>query len=135
MEELNPEIVCNLIHRAKEFHAKEGLVIPETDLTGSPGDNWSPMLVLEDHKGDLTYQEFKERVNDLEPDQQIALVTLMWIGRGDYTKDDWDEAYAEAESQWTKQTAEYLLAHPLLASYLEEGLAAFDYSCDDIIPS
>ena len=128
MLEINPETVCFLINRAKVFHAQEEVVIPTEPE--SPGDDWA-VQILADHEGDLTYQEFRETVEDLEPDQQIALVALMWVGRGIYAREEWDAALAEAGAERTRRTAEYLLATPLVADYLEEGLATFDYRCDD----
>ncbi len=64
-------------------------------------------------------------------DQQCEIVALTWIGRGDYTKDDWDEALRTANQQHNERTAEYLLGMPLLPDYLEEGLAQFDLDCED----
>lgn len=80
MLDLNPEAVCFLISKAKEFHAKEEVVIPEEP--SSPSDDWARQ-VLADHADDFSYQEFKSAVNDLEPDQQASLVALMWLGRGE----------------------------------------------------
>ena len=79
----------------------------------------------------MTFLEFKAIVDDLEPDQQASLVALMWLGRGDYSDEDWDDALADAEARWTEQTAEYLIARPLVADFLEEGLAILGYSCED----
>jgi len=45
--------------------------------------------------------------------------------------EEWDAALAEAGAERTIRTADYLLATPLVADYLAEGLAAFDYRCDD----
>ena len=84
MLELNPETICFLVSKAKEFHAKEEVVIPDEPL--SPSEDWARQ-VLADHDDDLTYQEFKAAVDDLEPDQQATLVALMWLGRGDYDED------------------------------------------------
>ena len=128
MLELNPETVCFLINKAKEFHAKEEVVIPDEPL--SPSEDWARQ-VLADHADDLTYQEFKATVNDLEPDQQVALVALMWLGRGDYSEEQWDAARSDAKSSWTPRTAEYLIATPLVADYLEEGLSLLGYSCEE----
>lgn len=127
MLELNPETVCFLIDKAKEFHAKEEVVIPEEPL--NPSDDWARQ-VLADHTDDLTYQEFKATVKALEPDQQAALVALMWLGRGDYSEEQWDTAITDAQAQWTPRTAEYLIARPLLADYLTEGLSLLGYSCE-----
>lgn len=128
MLNVNPDIVCTLIERAREFHAKEGVVIPDetTSTSGSPASE-----MLADHQGDPTFQEFKTTVEDLEPDQQVALVTLMWVGRGDFDVSEWNAAFRQAGEEWTSHTAEYLLTTPLVADYLEEGLAALGYSCGE----
>jgi hypothetical protein len=71
---------------------------------------------------DPTYAELKATINDLEPDQQISLVGLMWLGRGDYAAEEWHRALKDARDQWNARTAEYLIGTPLLADYLSEGL-------------
>jgi hypothetical protein len=126
--ELNSDTVCFLIDKAREFHAKEEVVIPDTP--GSPTEDWA-LQVLADHFDDATYQEFRATVNDLEPDQQQQLVALLWLGRGDYDTAEWDEALAEARRSWTPRTADYLIAHPLLADHLEDALEQLGYSCED----
>jgi hypothetical protein len=126
--EINSDTVCFLIAKAREFHAKEQVVLP--DIPDSPSEDWA-LQVLADHADDATYQEFRNTVNDLEPDQQQQLVALLWLGRGEYDLDEWDEALAEARRSWTKRTAEYLIAHPLLADFLDDALEQFGYSCED----
>lgn len=125
---ISPVTVCFLIDKAHEFHAKEAVVIPEPDL--SPSDDWGRQI-LADHADDPTLQEFTAAVDDLEPDQQLALVALMWIGRGDFTADQWDAAIEEARGAWSPRTAEYLLSTPLVADYLAEGLAQFGIDCSE----
>jgi len=125
--EINPETVCFLSDRARLFHCKEEVVIP--DVPDSPSEDWGRQA-LANHAGDSTFQEFKSTIQDLEPDQQQTVVALMWVGRGDFSPDEWQEALDEAAGSWNEATAEYLIAHPLLADYLEEGLAAFGYSCN-----
>ncbi len=128
MLDINPATVCFLIDKAREFHAREDVVIPEAP--DSPADDWA-LQVLADHAGDSTFEEFKVTVADLEPDQQAQLVALSWLGRGDYEVAEWHEAVAEASRVWNTRTAEYLLAHPLLADDLEEALHLLGYSCED----
>lgn len=128
MMELNPETVCFLVSKAKVFHAQEQVVIPDEPL--SPSEDWARQA-LANHEDDLTYQEFKAAVEDLEPDQQATLVALMWLGRGDYSAEQWDDAFADATSNWTPYTAEYLMARPLVADYLTEGLDMLGYSCEE----
>ena len=74
------------------------------------------------HAGDSTLQEFRSIVDDLEPDQQQEVVALLWVGRGDFGPEEWQAALEEARDDWTPETADYLIAHPLLADYLRDGL-------------
>ena len=126
--DINPDIVCFLISKAKEFHAKEEVVIPEEPMNSS--DDWA-LQVLADHTEDLDFQEFSATIDDLEPDQQIELVALMWLGRGDYDVQQWEDARETARRRRTPRTAEYLITTPLLADYLEEGLNLLGYDCEE----
>src|SRR3569623_1729075 len=109
MLEINPETVCLIIAKAKEFHAKEAVVIPDEPL--SPTEDWARQ-VLADHADDLTYQEVGAAIDDLDPDQQIALVAHLWLGRGDYSKDHGEAACTDASAEivaWQMpRTADYL---------------------------
>ena len=125
---VNPETVCFLIDKAHEFHAKEEVVLPDTPF--SPSDDWA-LQVLADHQDDPVYAEFKATISDLEPDQQQALVALMWVGRGDFDIDEWIQALDTARASWNARTADYLIATPLVADYLEEGLSQLGYSCEE----
>lgn len=129
MPEINPITICFLITKAREFHAKEEVVIPEPPL--SPGDDEIAPMVLADHADDPTYGEFSAAVDDLEPDQQTALVALMWLGRGDFGVEQWEAGLAEARRDWTPRTADYLLSTPLVAEYLAEGLSLLGYECEE----
>ncbi len=125
---VNPEIIGNIIMMAREFHAKEQVSIPETPL--SPTSDWAAQ-VLADHVDDRTYSVFKTTIDDLEPDQQVFIVAVMWLGRGDFGIEEWDNALQHAGDSWNENTANYLLGHPLLSSYLEEGLGLLGYSSED----
>ncbi|WP_455379762.1 DUF3775 domain-containing protein [Acidihalobacter prosperus] len=127
MLEINTETVCFIISKANAFQAKEEVVIPEEPL--SPTDDWSRQ-VLADHVDDYTFQETKSVIHDLSIEEQISLVTLMWIGRGDFSKDEWDIAYQTARDEHTTWTTEYLLSTPYVGDYLLEGLIAFGRYCD-----
>ena len=126
MLDINPETVCHLIQKARSFHVKEDVVIPEEPM--NTADDWA-LQVLADHKDDPSYAEFITTVRDLEPDQQANLVALMWIGRGDFDTNEWDSALRRAKSEWTTETAEYLISKPMLSDHLEEGLEGLGYSC------
>ncbi len=125
---VNPETVCFIIARAREFQAKDEVVIP--DEPADANGDWA-LDILEDHRDDMTLQEVQSAVADLEPDQQYDLVALMWVGRGDYDVDDWQGAVIAATEAWTERTADYLMTTPLAADYLEEGLELLGYSCEE----
>ena len=124
MISVNPETVQFVIDKAQEFHAKEQVSIPEEPL--SPADDWARQ-VLADHVDDPTYEELVATINDLDPDQQVCLVALMWLGRGDYAIEEWEVALEMAQERRSGPTADYLIAKPLLATYLREGLALHGY--------
>ena len=130
MLNVRPDTICFIISKAREFQAKEQVVIPETP--SSPSDDWA-LQVLADHIDDMSLQEIRASVEDLAPEQQAELIALMWLGRGDYSLEEWDTAVADALDQYQDQhnTAAYLLAHPMVSDDLEEGLVAHGYSCED----
>ena len=89
------------------------------------------LSVLEDHRDDPTYQELRSFINALTEDEQVDLVALTWLGRGDGEISDWDDLREEAQRLHNNRTAQYLLGKPMLADHLEEGLSQLGYSCED----
>lgn len=128
MLSFSPETVCFIIDKAHEFHAKEEVVIP--DVPNSPADDWGRQ-VLADHVDDHSYGEIVSAIHDLEPDQACELLVVMWLGRGDYEVDEWDEALRDAMNFWDAQTVYTMIATPLLADYLIEGLDLLGYRCEE----
>ncbi|MGJ4884527.1 MULTISPECIES: DUF3775 domain-containing protein [unclassified Bradyrhizobium] len=70
-------------------------------------------------------------IRGLNVDEQIDLVTLMWLGRGDGSLDNWDELRAQAAQAHNNRTATYLIETPMLGDYLEEALSEFGLSLED----
>jgi hypothetical protein len=68
----------------------------------------------------------------LNVDEQIDLVTLAWLGRGDGDLDSWEELRSQAASEHNNRTASYLLGTPLLADYLEDALSQLGESCEGL---
>ena len=128
MFNLSTEIICDIIVRAREITIEDELFVPG-DPDSPAIDNAKPILA-EDEK-DLTPIEVKKIISELEPDQQHELVALMYLGRGDFEKTEWHAALKEAKNIPLYKTADYLISHPMLANYLQEGLAAFDIPCDE----
>ncbi|SEP86990.1 Protein of unknown function [Ectothiorhodospira magna] len=128
MLQLNPRFVCGIVSHAREFHAQEDVMLPEEP--DNQNDDWIDEALAE-HADNPVYLELKNTIDELEPELQANLVALMWMGRGDYTEDEWELALQEARDNWTPRTADYLLATPMGADYLAEGLAMLGHSCED----
>ena len=128
MLEIDSDKVCYVIAKGREFEVNEDDAGVEYGANPADGE-------LDEGRGapsgDPTYDELKTFINSLNWDEQCQMVALAWTGRGDFTKDEWNDALAEAERAHNEQTAEYLLGMPLLPDFLEEGLSLFDLSCED----
>jgi hypothetical protein len=121
---INPDKVCFVIAKAREVNVK---VAPEE--LADDGDDME--RILEDYADDATYQELKAFLDAQSDDVIRELLALTWIGRGDYTADEWQSVMGEIGDVRDKHTSDYLLGTPLLADYLEEGLSQFGLSCED----
>lgn len=128
MLNVSAETVCRLIELAQSIHVQEPVSIPEEPY--SPADDWAQQ-VLADHADNPSTDEFRALIRDLDPDQQQELVALFWLGRGDFTLEEWDAALTEAEDRWSPETADYLLLHPMLADHLIAGLELHGHHCQD----
>jgi hypothetical protein len=64
-------------------------------------------------------------------DEQVDLVALTWLGRGDGGIEDWADLRAEAARAHNRRTAAYLLGIPLLPDYLSEAIDQFGIECED----
>ncbi len=125
---ISPEKVSYIIVKARDFDAKDVVTDPD-DSSNATDDGM--LSILEDHKDDPVVQEISAAIFGMSEDEQVDLVTLAWLGRGDGTLEDWDELRAEAARAHNKRTAAYLLGMPLLPDHLEEGLAQFGMSCEE----
>jgi hypothetical protein len=86
--------------------------------------------ILEDYADDATFEELRSFLSALNDDELEDLLALTWLGRGDDTVDEWSEILGEVRDVRERHTVDYLLGTPLLADYLEEGLAKFGLSCE-----
>jgi hypothetical protein len=80
---------------------------------------------------DTDRRELAGFIRDLNVDEQIDLVALTWLGRGDGNLDNWSDLRAEASRAHNNRTASYLIGTPMLADYLEEALSQFGRSFED----
>jgi len=126
--EIDPATVCFLIAKARAFDAKVGAA--DRDDVSQQGED-EMHDVLEDYGDDPVVEEIRSTIHDLNVDEQVELVALTWVGRGDFAAEEWDDALTAARDRRTGPTADYLLGVPLLGDLLEEGFTALGYSCED----
>ena len=120
------DVICRIVLRAREFEA----LIPDTDPDdgSNPSDDRS-VGELEDDGDNPTEEELRAVIDDLADDEKAELIALALVGRGTYDASEWSDAMVDA-SEEVDDAADFLLDLPMLAAYLEGGLAAFDLSCD-----
>lgn len=122
------ETVCRIIIRAREYEAQVPAIDP--DDGSNPTDD-GDLEVLEDENNSAVEEELITTIDDLAEDEQQELVALALVGRGTFDASEWEDAMETAADEM-RDVSGYLLGLPMLSSFLEAGLAAFDMSCDDI---
>ncbi len=75
----------------------------------------------------------KGLIDELNEDEQAALIALTWIGRGDHDASEWKEVLRLAKERNADGTAAaYLIGMELFGDYLSEGVAAFGLSAEEV---
>lgn len=126
---ISPEKVFFFISKAHQFDGKDAISDPDS---GSNSADDMMLDVLEDHADDPTEQELTAFISALNEDEQADLVALAWLGRGDGEFSEWNELREEAARLHNDRTAAYLLGKPMLGDHLQEGLAQFGITEEDI---
>jgi hypothetical protein len=119
---ISPEKVFFIISKSRQSESSAAGLDPGADS----GDD-----LPEEHSQTSDRSELSGFIRGLNEDEQIDLVALMWLGRGDGELDNWRELRAEASRAHNNRTAAYLLGTPMFADYLEEALSAFGMSFED----
>jgi hypothetical protein len=135
---ISAEKVAFLIEKAREYDVKEADSDP--DSGSNPTDD-DAIDVLEDNGSDPVGRELASFIAALNEDEQIDLVALMWLGRGDGGLEDWDDLRTraiEARAEYRNprhETAHYLLGEPMLGDLLADGLDVFGVDWTDDRPT
>jgi hypothetical protein len=116
---ISTEKICFVVMKAREFDVKDA-------DTSFGDDGYHPVddrmiEVLEDRPDDPVEQELVALIEAMSEDEQVDLVTLTWLRRGDGTMADWDDLRAEAARVHNKRTASYLLGEPPFARLFRRG--------------
>ena len=119
---ISPEKVGFLIEKARQFDVKETASDPDSGSNGSDDDM---IDVLTDDGRDPVVREISGFIDALSEAEQIDLVALMRLGRGDGTIAEWKDLRREAAEGRNGRTARYLLGEPMLGDLLADGLDEF----------
>ena len=132
MEPSTPlETLCRIVLRAREYEAQVPSNYGDDEEPDNVDDTGEEVLsVLDDDINTSVEEELRGILDDLADDQIAEVLAFCWVGQGTYEAADWDEAL-EAAAEENNQIDE-LLEMPMMASVLEQGLAAFDLSCNGI---
>ncbi len=123
---ISPEKAFFIVAKARQSDSKATGSDLATDLSDD-----DVVYGTEDHSNATDRSELSTFIRGLNVDEQIDLVALMWLGRGDGDLDSWRELRAEAARAHNNRTASYLIGTPMLADYLEEALSQFGKSFED----
>ncbi|HWE73250.1 MAG TPA: DUF3775 domain-containing protein [Stellaceae bacterium] len=126
---ISDEKLAFLIIKAREFDAKVDSVDP--DPGSNPTDD-GDLDVLADNPGDRTEAELRDALRSLNEDEAIDVIALMWIGRGDFAREEWGEARQLATERHRRDPTGYLMGNPTFADELEDGAEAVGHSLADI---
>ena len=127
MIDIDPDMVDFIIVRAREFDVK---VPPAEAEPGSNPSDDKGVEIIEDDPDDMTQTELRDAIESLSDDAAHDLLAMFWIGRGDYTADEWNEARGQAIERGRGAEgglAKYLMGEPNLGDFLEEGLSELGY--------
>jgi hypothetical protein len=127
---ISPATVCFIIGKARMFD-EEGAepIEPADEEERSPVDV-EGREARDEFASDSIAAELRETIDDLNEDEVVDLIALAWVGRGDFSREEWAEARSLAEQRHRRHSADYLMGMPALGDLLEEGLAAVGHSCE-----
>lgn len=109
----------------KEYEA----TVPSSGLHGggNPIDD-GEMAALESGASPAN-RELESYLRNLNEDEKLDLITLMWIGRDNGSEEDWEDLRETAIREGAgKSTTDYIMGTPLAAQYLETALTQLGYS-------
>jgi hypothetical protein len=124
---ISSQKVCDFIEVAREV---AGLVPPTTGDRTTSGDD-SPLLTIEDNPAaDSRRSQMREFIAGLNVAEQVDLLALIFVGRGDFDIGEWDDAVREARDRIADRDPDYMIGDAALPEYLGDALNAFDITCD-----
>lgn len=117
---IGPEFLRNLVFKMR------AVSLGDEDTPRDARDNAQQgghhITLAEEVGTDASHEELVEEIDGMDVEHQQELVALMWVGRGDFGADEWEEAKSLAAERSDSPTSRYLLAHPMAADEIASGL-------------
>ena len=90
MPDINTEKVCFAIVKARELECEDEGV--EADASNAADDKF--VSVMTEEAFSTVRGELKAYIDAMDEDEQCELVALAWVGRGDLSAQEWENAVA-----------------------------------------
>lgn len=119
--EIKTDYLEALMSKVRSVMGRTSPAIP--DPGSNPTDEDAGASEFEERSGDLRDDEVSAEIRGLNDRQQLELIALLWLGRGDAEPDEWEDLIERARREIALPADEYLLGHPLLAEHWAEGLS------------
>lgn len=135
--EIALEHVEFIILKARAAEAQVAPIEPEPEPEAEPGagpDEDEEAGVIGEHPDEEVTDELRDAITRLSSEAAIDLLALFWVGHGDFTRAEWNDARAQAMEQINGDLADYLMGEPGLGDMLEEGLNALGYLPEALEP-
>ena len=114
--------VEEFIEAAREVAGK---VAPTAGDRTTTGDD-SKLVSVEDYPGDdARREEMSDFITGLNIDEQVDLLALILVGRGDFETAEWNFAVREARARIARRDADFMIGDAALPEYLGTALDAF----------
>lgn len=127
---MTPDSAFAILLKARQYDVK----VAETDPdSGSNPSDDNSVDALEFGPTDDTRHELVSAIHDLNDDEQLDLIALIWLGRGDFSLDEWNEARKAAGDIGRDRPPRYVAEIPLVSDYLQDGLSQFNESIEDYL--
>ncbi len=97
------------------------------------GDDDDDEDLDDDEDEEISEEMLTDFIDELNEEQQVALIALAWVGRGDYEPEEWEEAVKLATERNAKGDAStYLAGLEGLGDLLSEGAGAFGLAIEEV---
>jgi hypothetical protein len=104
------------------FTHVDDILHPQT--SSNPEDSRS-LLSLHKVKGTPPYKKLNRLVDHLQPHQRCQILALIWIGRGEFSADQWELAINKAKEFKQHNITDYMISLAEVSSFLKNGIKLY----------